>query len=67
METRAMKNRTTTSETLLTVKDVAARLALSTKSIYRLIEAEELKVVRLGGTVRIHPDDLRAFINERRG
>jgi len=62
-----MKPRSPTPENLLTVSDVAARLALSKKSIYRLIETGELKAVRFGNTVRIHPDDLRAFINERRG
>ncbi len=48
---------------LLTVAQVADRLALSTKSIRRRIAEGVLPVRRLGGALRISEADLRRYID----
>ncbi len=53
---------------LLTVARVAGVLALSERSVRTLIAQRALPVIRVGArAVRIHPDDLQKFIEERRG
>ena len=53
---------------LLTVAQAAEALALSERSIRSLIAAGSLPIVRVGARgVRVHPEDLRRFIEERRG
>jgi excisionase family DNA binding protein len=47
-----------------TVKEVARRLRVSTKTVRRWIDQEKLKCVRLGRLVRIRPDQLRQFVTE---
>jgi excisionase family DNA binding protein len=49
-------------ERLLTVKQVAERLGLSTSSIYRLIDAGELNKVRKGGAARFTDSDVEDLI-----
>lgn len=61
-----MKKSMTTPERLLTVAETAKRLNLSEKSVYRLIKARKLPVIRCGHALRIHPDDLENFINANR-
>ena len=61
-----MKKSMTTPERLLTVAETAKRLNLSEKSVYRLIKARKLAVIRCGRALRIHPDDLENFINANR-
>lgn len=50
---------------LLTVDDVAARLGLSVNYVYRLFEANEIAVTRLGRKVRCTEESLAAFIASR--
>ncbi len=53
---------------LLTVAQAADVLALSERSTRALIAEGALPVIRVGArAVRVHPDDLRRFIEERRG
>ena len=54
----------TTAKTtpLLSVDDVAEILQSSTKTVRRLIEAEDLPHVRIGRLVRIRSEDLGRFI-----
>ncbi len=53
---------------LLTVAQASEALALSERSTRSLIAAGSLPVVRVGArAVRVHPEDLRRFIEERRG
>ena len=53
---------------LLTVAQAAEALALSERSTRSLIAEGALPVIRVGArAVRVHPDDLRRFIEERRG
>ncbi|MBX9790058.1 MAG: helix-turn-helix domain-containing protein [Pirellulales bacterium] len=49
---------------LLTVKQVAARLAVSPDAVYEMVESGKLSHQRIGkgrGTIRIRPSDLDAF------
>jgi excisionase family DNA binding protein len=50
-----------TSGRLLTVKQVAERLNLSERTVWRLIRDRLLKVKRFGRTVRISESDLNDF------
>jgi excisionase family DNA binding protein len=52
---------------LLLIDDVAEGLGVSTRTVRRLIAKGELVACRLGRLVRIHPDDLAAYIDRRRG
>lgn len=50
---------------LLTVKDVAAFLRVSTDSVYGLCARGELPHVRVSNAIRIAPADLMEFIVRR--
>ena len=55
---------------LLTISETAKRLSCSTRMVRRLVATGRLRVVRLGETARsdrVHPDDLEAFVQVRRG
>ncbi len=62
-----MKRSMTTLVQLLTVAKTAENLNVSEKSVYRLIHARKLRVIRCGRALRIHPDDLRDYIDANRG
>ena len=49
-------------ERLLTVREVAARLGVCTALVYRLCERNELLALRIGGTLRFHPEALASFV-----
>lgn len=51
---------------LMRVTEVATRLALSRSEVYRLLDTGDLPAVTVGRAVRIHPDDVAAFIHQRR-
>jgi excisionase family DNA binding protein len=51
---------------LLTVREVAERLSVSTATIYALCERGELPHVRISNAIRIEPAGLEAFISTRR-
>jgi excisionase family DNA binding protein len=48
---------------LLTVKQVAARLGVAAATVYGLCERRELHHVRVANAIRVSPDDLRAFLH----
>jgi len=52
---------------LLTVREVAERLAVCTATVYALVERGEIRHLRVSKAIRIHPDDLEAFIAGSRG
>jgi excisionase family DNA binding protein len=55
-------------KTLLTPEEAANRLGISTRSIYRLIDSEQLPSVRgltPAAPIRIHPDDLALYKTKR--
>lgn len=48
--------------TLLTVAEVAASLRVSTMTVYRLIQRDELGALRIGRSYRIEPETLAAYL-----
>ena len=52
---------------LLLTDQVAMDLGVSKRTVRRLIARRELVACRLGRSVRVHPDDLAAYIDRRRG
>ena len=53
---------------LLTVRDVAAQLAVCTATVYQLVGEGQLPHVRVLNAIRVAPRDLAAFIDGwRRG
>ena len=51
---------------LLTVREVMEQLGMSKAWVYRAIQEGLLPFVQLGNQRRVHPDDLKAFIQARR-
>jgi len=49
-------------ERLLTVPEVAQKLNLSTRTVWRLIDDGRLSCVRIGRSVRIEPQALRSLV-----
>ena len=52
--------------TLLTVSEVARLLNLTRRATYRLIRRKQLNAIRIGRLLRILPNDLELFLEERR-
>jgi excisionase family DNA binding protein len=50
-----------------TVQDIADLLGVSSRSVSRWIETDQLKAHKLGHLVRISGDDLQQFLAARRG
>ena len=50
----------------LTVREVAARLSVSTATVYKLCTRGEIAYVRILGAIRVAPDDLAALVARRR-
>lgn len=54
---------------LLTVKDVAERLSVSSSLIYQLVESGKLSVYRIGngrGAIRFCPEDVQTYLDSCR-
>ncbi len=49
----------------LTVAEVADLLRVSSMTVYRLIEAGDLRALRVGKSFRINEDDLDQFLGAR--
>jgi excisionase family DNA binding protein len=62
-----MKNERRQPSRLLLIDQVAEGLGVSTRTVRRLIARGELVACRFGRSVRVHPDDLAAYIDRRRG
>ncbi len=60
-------NRDPKLEHFLTVAQVAERLQVSERSVRRWIAADVLPVRRFGRCVRVDPDDLNTFGQEKTG
>lgn len=50
---------------LLTVREVAEAMRVSTMTVYRLIKAEELPAIRVGKHFRIRRSDLTGYLDAR--
>ena len=50
---------------LLTIKEAADRMSVSTKMIYRLMNRGKLRKVKIGGATRISEDDLNSYLEEQ--
>ncbi len=51
---------------LLTVKETAAKLKVTTRYVYKLIQKGELEVIKLGTNNRIEEGELRRYIDNNR-
>jgi excisionase family DNA binding protein len=58
---------TVETPTLLSVRDLAARLQVSRATAYRLIHTGEVPAVRVGGQLRVDPVELRDYLHRDRG
>ena len=47
---------------LLTIKDVAERLQVSGRTVHRSIVSGDLTVIRIGRSIRVSEDALKAFL-----
>jgi excisionase family DNA binding protein len=52
--------------TLLTVREVARCLSVSTKSVYALCATRKLRHFRVLNAIRVAPEDLDAFLVQAR-
>ena len=50
---------------LLTVKQAAEYLNLPVSSVYRLVEQQQIEVVRIGRSIRIRPAALEQFLRRQ--
>ncbi|RYZ13050.1 MAG: DNA-binding protein [Myxococcaceae bacterium] len=55
------------AERLLTVREVAERLAICTATVYRLCERGDLLHVRVSNAIRVRPADVDAFLARGQG
>lgn len=53
------------SDALLRKAEVGERLGVSHRTVTRLIEAGQLKALKIGAQVRIRETDLRKFIEQQ--
>ena len=56
----------TVEETYYTLREVAEKLRVSRRTVYRWVQAKELPAYRLGGEFRITERDLEKFLEARR-
>ena len=56
------KSDSCTALRLLTIKDVAERLQMSSRTIHRLVANGDLSVIHIGRAVRITEEALKAFL-----
>ena len=54
------------ADRLLTVREVAEHLSMSTATVYKLCEIGELGHVRVSNAIRIAPSDLTTYVSLRR-
>ena len=51
---------------LMTLDEAAERLLVSRRTVERAIAAGRLSRIKIGKAVRIHPDDLDAYVSDCR-
>lgn len=65
-EPNMTKARISDQPRLLSIQDVADHLAISIKSVRRLIAGGGLHTHRIGRTIRVSEEDLRLYLTEQR-
>ena len=53
---------TTQAPSYLTVKEAAARIGITPVHLYRLVENEKIAHFRFGGSIKLRPEDVDAFV-----
>lgn len=62
-ELQELMSQNTANDRLLSIRQVAERLGLSTRAVYRLCAKGEFpKPVKLGGATRFYESDLQSFL-----
>ena len=60
-----MGRRSLEDDLLLTVREVAATMRVSTMTVYRLIKSGQLPAIRVGKNYRIRESDVDRYLSER--
>jgi len=60
-----MGRRSLEGDLLLTVREVAATMRVSTMTVYRLIKSGQLPAIRVGKNYRIRESDVDTYLSER--
>jgi excisionase family DNA binding protein len=60
-----MGRRSLEGDLLLTVREVAATMRVSTMTVYRLIKSGQLPAIRVGKNYRIRESDVDRYLSER--
>jgi len=50
-------------ENLVTVAEVSEQLSLSSATVYRMLSDGRLKGVRMGRSIRVHPESVRECVD----
>lgn len=58
------RKRMSDSEPLMKADEVSLQLNISRTMVYRLIQQGAIRSVRIGRAVRVHPTDLKAYIQD---
>ena len=53
---------TASDKQLLTVKDVATLLAISTKSVYRMVDGRQVRFYRIKAGLRFRREDIESYL-----
>ena len=56
----------TGADMLLTIREVAERLAVSRRHVWRLISSHQLPSIKFGRTTRVRVQDLEEFVERHR-
>ena len=60
-----MGRRSLEGDLLLTVREVAATMRVSTMTVYRLIKSGQLPAIRVGKNYRIRESDVDVYLSDR--
>jgi excisionase family DNA binding protein len=64
--TKEIATMQTVEETYYTLREVAEKLKVSRRTVYRWVQAKELPAYKLGGEFRVTERDLERFLEARR-
>ena len=51
---------------LLTVKEIATMLGVTTSSVYNLIQSKEVNFYKIGDSIRIREDDFYKYLEKQK-